>query len=190
MELVFGTEFSGNTAQLVGYAALALAITGFLIKSKLGFLIARGGADFTFAVHYILIGAHIAGLLSLVISAVFFIRLLASKSRWQWPLMGSMFIMGIILSAYSYQQPMDWLAIVGTIACLITPTIRSNLAMRLWCFIVVTPLWLVYAQLAGSVPGVLANSLYLVTLGIGIGRLMLTERKSQLLCVAEAAKSD
>ena len=179
VELIQSNLIANHGANTIGYVAVFLALICFASKEQRIFILARSGADFGFALHFILLGAHLAGYLCIVLAAVFVLRLLTQNQRLHTAITITALIVCVTLSFTQLDSVYGVVAIIGTAMAFITMLISSNLYMRLWAVGVVTPTWLIYVVIIGSIPGIVANTMYMIAGSVGLIRVVLARQKNE-----------
>jgi|GEM_PF-169995 hypothetical protein len=146
-----------SPAQIVGYVAFVLGITGFLQKSDFKLKLLVGGESAAYALHFFLLGnpAASGG------AAVNAVRLFASaKSTSPW--LAVLFIaVNLIVGYFTATTVLGWLLVVFNCIATYAAFCLRGVPMRL-CFLSSTCVWLVNNVLSGSIGGTVLETCIIV----------------------------
>ncbi|MEO0392715.1 MAG: YgjV family protein [Pseudomonadota bacterium] len=178
MDILQALFFDNYGANAIGYIAIGLAIVCYVSKNQTVFIVTRSAADFGFALHFILLGAYLAGYLSAILAAIFVLKLLTPSVKIHTGITIAALIASVALSYSGLHSFADAVAIFGTITCFVTVLIKSNFYMRLWAVCMVSPTWFIYAMMISSAPSMIANAIYMISGGYGLMRVMLAAEET------------
>lgn len=175
----FLTWITLDMASIIGYIAGAVGIGAFLLARRESLLIARVVTDVLFALHYFLINALSGAYLSIVYVFAVVLALLNDKlSKRQETLLRIVICLaGGCLVYQSYQGVQDILALIATCISFFMYGIKCNARLRWTAFLVVNPLWLIYAIASASLPGTLTLIAYQIATALGLYRIHRDNKK-------------
>ena len=175
----FLTWITLDTAAIIGYIAGAVGIGAFLLAKRESLLLARVITDLLFALHYFLINAISGAYLSIIYVFAVVLALLSDKlSKRQETLIRLVIcVAGGFLVYQSYQGVQDILALIATWISFFMYGIKCNARLRWVAFLIVNPLWLIYAIASASLPGTLTLIAYQIATALGLYRIHRDSKK-------------
>lgn len=142
-------------AQLVGWMAMVFIVLSFQAKHRQRIILLILVGSIAWAAHFLLIGAYTGALLNLIgaARAFAFYKYGGSDSRSPWLLWGFITLF-LVAGIATWQGPISILPTLGMMISNIALWQRNEQRIRL-LILLVSPLWLAYNVLSGSLPGVL-----------------------------------
>jgi hypothetical protein len=146
-----------SPAQIVGYFAFALGVTGFLQKSDFKLKILVGSESLAYTLHFFLLGnpAASGG------AAVNAVRLFASAKSTS-PYLAALFIaVNLFVGAFTATTVVGWLLVIFNSIATYAAFMLRGIPMRL-CFLASTLVWLINNVLSGSIGGTVLEACILI----------------------------
>ena len=156
-------------AQGIGLVGMALAFISFQNNDKKKILLIQAAASFTFAVHFILLGAFTGvgmNLLEIPRNLIFARKHEKPRQR----ILTAVFIAAfIILGVFTRENLFSVLPVVAMCISTAVYSLKNPRSIR-FCILPVSVLWLTYNILVLSIAGVLTESFCLISIMIAVFR--------------------
>jgi hypothetical protein len=156
-----------SSAQIVGYIAFVLGITGFLQKSDMRLKLLVGAESVAYMLHFFLLGnpAAAGG------AGTNAVRLFAS-AKWTSPWLAVLFIaVNLIVGYFTATTAIGWLLVIFNSISTYAAFCLRGVPMRL-CFLSSTAVWLVNNVLSGSIGGTVLEASIIIANSATIIRMI------------------
>lgn len=154
--------------QFIGFLALAASLISFQFKKHGRILLFRTASELIFALQYILLGAWTAAIMdgiSVVRNLLY--TTLVKKNRSTAPVIVAFSIFVVITGLVAYDGIISLLPIISKLLT----TVSYGMKKEKWLRLITLPsciFWIIYNVFVGSLAGILADSMTLVSLLIAI----------------------
>ncbi len=151
-------------AQIIGFAALGVAIFVFLSKKRKGIIAAKFITDALFCIHFALLGQYTGACVNLIAlgrGAVFYNKDKKWASHILWCFL--FVILTLLCSVFTWQGIISLLPTVGSSFAVIGMWSSNTKALRLMNLFGIT-LWLIYSIIVISPSAIICNILYITTI--------------------------
>lgn len=162
-------EIITHTLGIIGCFIGALA---FLLKDEKKMKLTYGLAEGTFSIHFLLLGAHAASAMTMIVAVRSFCSLSDKLKKLYLPFMGLHLGLGI----WNFAEFIDSFAIIGSLIATHAFFKLSGKELRLY-LIIVCLLWIIHNIVKMSYGGIVLESLYLIANFIYLYRLKKEEIK-------------
>lgn len=147
----------GLVTQILGFIGCAVGACAYLSKDDRQMKILYSVAELIFAVHFFMLGAVTAALMTLIVTIRTVCSLSSKLGRLYWFFM----ILHVVLGAYGYQSWVDALPIIGSLIATHAFFRLEKTTMRLWLF-PVSGLWIIHNIIKGSYGGIALETIYIL----------------------------
>lgn len=155
--------------QAIGCVGMALIIFSFQCKNNKSFYICQLAGALVFSLHYFLLGAISAAVLNLI--AVVRGLVLAAGEKGRKPIYLILLTLAfVVATALSWQGPISLLPLVGQLTGMYAMWSHNGKVIRIAQFTIVSPPWLIYNILSGSIPGIICESFNIISTIVSICR--------------------
>ena len=157
--------------QLIGWIGTFVTTIAFQAKNTLHMVLLQALAGIIFGIHYVLLGAHTAGLIQFIFA--FNVFLLSSQTEnwrtwrgWKWVVSGTVVVISLV----------TWNGFPSLIpcACSISGTLsnwsRNGKIIRMWRLFFISPMWILYDIIVHSWPGVVLELISMASVAVSIWR--------------------
>lgn len=158
----------GIVIQLIGFVALFLSVIAFRFRKHRSILLCRTASELVFALQYILLGAWTAAamdFISVIRNSLY--TSFVKRNRSTTPVIIGFGIFVVIVGIVSFDGAISLLPIASKLLT----TVSYGLKNEKWLRIITLPsciLWIIYNIFVGSIAGVVADSMTLVSLLISM----------------------
>lgn len=163
--------------QLIGFLALAASLISFQFKKHNHILLLRTASELIFALQYVLLGAWTAAIMdgvSVVRNTLY--THLVKKNRSTTPVIVAFGIFVMVTGIITFDGPVSLLPIISKLLT----TVSYGMKNERWLRIITLPsciFWIIYNLFAGSIAGILADTMTLVSLVIAIYQFDIRKEK-------------
>ena len=160
-------------AQIIGYLAMATVFCSFQVKNPKGTLLVLGAATGLFSIHFGLLGAVVGCTLN-VLNVLRSIAIITTDSKKLWGkllmhtfawLYAAAPFFFLLIPSVEVGIPDFILGVIMMINTYFFWTRREN-PIRLGQFFMISPGWIWYNYLAGSLPGIITECLNMISVAI------------------------
>ena len=167
--------------QFIGFLALAASLISFQFKKHGRILLFRTASELIFALQYILLGAWTAAIMDgiSVVRNLLYTHLV-KKNRSTTPVIVVFCIFVIATGLFAFDGIISLLPIISKLLT----TISYGMKNERWLRFITLPsciFWIIYNLFVGSVAGILADSLTLVSLFIAIYKFDFRKEKTDVV---------
>ncbi len=155
----------GFITQSLGFVGCAIGAGAYLSHDDRQMKILYSAAELIFAIHFFMLGAVTAALMTFIVTIRTLCSLSSKLGRLYWFFM----ILHVVLGAYSYQNWGDILPILGSLIATHAFFRLEKMTMRLWLF-PVSVLWIIHNIIKGSYGGIALETIYIVANAIHLKR--------------------
>ena len=155
--------------QAIGFIGMALIIFSFQLKSNKAFYICQMTGALVFSVHYFMLGAVSAAVLNLIAVArgIF----LAMGEKGKKPIYLVLLTLAfVVATAFSWQGWESLLPLIGQLTGMYAMWSHNGKVIRIAQLTIVSPPWLIYNILSGSIPGIICESFNMISTVISVIR--------------------
>lgn len=167
--------------QFIGFLALAASLISFQFKKHGRILLFRTASELIFALQYILLGAWTAAIMdgiSVVRNLLY--TTLVKKNRSTTPVIVAFSIFVVITGLVAYDGIISLLPIISKLLT----TVSYGMKKEKWLRFITLPsciFWIIYNAYVGSLAGILADSMTLVSLLIAIYKFDFRKEKTDVV---------
>ncbi|WP_019025278.1 MULTISPECIES: YgjV family protein [unclassified Thioalkalivibrio] len=170
------TEWHEWVIEGLGWAGLIIAAVGLTLSSRTALLSSKVAADTVYAAHFWGLGGAYGAALSLLYAAAAATGMMSQAAAAEWLMRGLLLLLASALIVFLYSGWHDIIVLLVTWVSFLAYAIRDNQNIRWVMLLVVTPGWVLYSIMIGSLPGALAGVLYTAASILGMWRVARAER--------------
>ncbi len=171
--LLFAVSKADIAVQMIGFFAMALGIASYQSKTRRGILLFQLFASILWIIQFLFLKSYAGAILNFV--AIIRNSLFSFKGKYKWAdsIALPIFIMGLFLASGIYTFTLEGIiSIIPTFAMLLSTAAlfitREKIIRILSLF--VSPPWLIYDAISGSVAGVMCETFMIISIIIAMIR--------------------